>query len=53
MTKEERWKHIEILSDLRAKYSCFDDNEEPYYKALSAGIKALEQEPCVTVRDKG
>lgn len=45
MTKEERWKHIEILSDLRAKYSCFDDSEEPYYKALSAGIKALEQEP--------
>ena len=21
MTKDERWKHIEILSDLRAKYS--------------------------------
>lgn len=43
--REERWKHIEILSDLRAKYSCFDDSEEPYYKALSAGIKALKQEP--------
>lgn len=48
MTKEERWKHIEILSDLRAKYSCFDDSERPYYEALSAGIKALKQEPCVT-----
>ena len=45
MTKDERWKHIEILSDLRAKYSCFDDSEEPYYRALSAGIKALKQEP--------
>ena len=51
MTKDERWKHIEILSDLRAKYSCFDGSEEPYYRALSAGIKALKQEPCVTMRD--
>lgn len=44
MTKEERWKHIEILSDLMAKYSCFDDSERPYYEALSAGIKAMKQE---------
>ena len=49
--REERWKHIENLSDLRAKYSCFDDSEEPYYRALSAGIKALKQELCVTMRD--
>lgn len=49
MTKEEIWGNIEKLSDIRASYSCFDENERPYYYALSAGIKcikALAQEPC-------
>ena len=44
MTKEERWKYIEFLSDLRAEYSCFERSEEPYYKALSVGIKAIREQ---------
>ena len=49
MTREEIWSNIEKLSELRSKYSCFDEKEEPFYHALSLGIKgikALEQEPC-------
>lgn len=45
MTREEIWSNIEKLSELRSKYSCFDEKEEPFYHALSLGIKALEQEP--------
>ena len=49
MTREEIWSNIEKLSELRSEYSCFDEKEEPFYHALSLGIKgikALEQEPC-------
>lgn len=48
MTRE-MWDNIEKLSELRSAYSCFDEEEQPYYHALSLGIegiKALEQEPC-------
>jgi len=38
MTKDEV---IETLSDLRAKYNCFDEKEEPYYKALCIAIKSV------------
>ena len=44
MKRDERWKYIEILSDLRAKYSCFEESEEPYYKALSVAIKAIREQ---------
>ena len=42
--KRRRWNYIEILSDLRAKYSCFEESEEPYYRALSAAIKAIREQ---------
>ena len=48
--KEEMWNYIEKLSELRSRYSCFNDEEEPFYRALSLGIKgikALEQEPIL------
>ena len=51
MTPEEVYNSIEKLSELRSKYSCFDEKEEPFYRALSLGInaicveQALEQEP--------
>lgn len=32
---------VEILSDLRAQYSCFDESEEPVYRALSEAIEAV------------
>ena len=36
--------YIELLSELRAKYNCFDENEAPYYEALSLGIKAIREQ---------
>lgn len=41
MTDEEALKHIELLSELRARYSCFDEKEEPYYRALSVAIESI------------
>ena len=38
MTKDEV---IETLSDLRAQYNCFDENENPYYRALCIAIKSV------------
>lgn len=38
MTKQEA---IEVLSEIRSGYNCFDDSEKPYYEALSEAIKAL------------
>ena len=32
---------IQKLSELRSNYNCFDENEEPYYRALSNAIEAL------------
>ena len=34
-------KTIEILSEIRSQYNCFDETEEPVYHALSEAIKAL------------
>lgn len=36
---------IEILSEIRSEYNCFDEEEEPMYWALSRGIDALLHEP--------
>ena len=36
---------IEILSELRAQFNCFEEYEEPVYHALSEAIKALSTEP--------
>lgn len=33
---------VEVLSDLRAQYSCFDESEEPVYLALSEAIEAVK-----------
>lgn len=41
--KDERWESIKLLSELRAKYSCFDEKEEPYYRALSAAITSIRE----------
>ena len=41
---DERLKNIELLSELRSQYSCFDEKEEPYYRALSAGIAAIREQ---------
>lgn len=39
--KDEIWQDIEKLSELRSNYNCFDESEEPYYRALSNAIQAL------------
>ena len=41
MTNE---RAIKILSSLRSQCSCFDEYEEPYYRAFSMAIKALRTE---------
>lgn len=37
MTKQT----IEVLSEIRSGYNCFDDSERPFYEALSEAIEAL------------
>ena len=37
--------NIEILSELRAQFNCFDEVEEPCYRALSDAICALSAQP--------
>lgn len=37
--------NIEILSELRAQFNCFDKQEEPVYRALSDAIRALSAQP--------
>ena len=32
---------IELLSELRSRFSLFDDHEQPYYHALSEAIRAM------------
>lgn len=39
--KNDIWVDIERLSELRSNYNCFDEKEEPYYRALSNAIEAL------------
>ena len=41
--KDERWESIKLLSELRAEYSCFDEKEEPYYRALSVAITSIRE----------
>ena len=36
---------ISKLSEIRSKYNCFDESEEPYYRALSEAIKVLSAQP--------
>ena len=40
--------NIEILSELRAQFNCFDEVEEPCYRALSDAICALSAQPEIT-----
>lgn len=42
--KNSIWQDIEKLSELKANYNCFDESEEPYYRALSNAIQALRNE---------
>lgn len=37
--------NIEILSELRSMFNCFDEAEEPVYRALSDAICALSAQP--------
>jgi len=39
--RTEIWQDIEKLSELKSNYNCFDESEEPYYRALSNAIEAL------------
>ena len=41
--KDERWESIKLLSELRSNYSCFDEKEEPYYRALSVAITSIRE----------
>ena len=36
---------VEILSELRSRFNCFDICEEPFYRALSEAIKAVSSQP--------
>lgn len=47
MKREEIWSNIEKLSELRSKYSCFDEKEQPFYHALSLGIKGIKALPIL------
>lgn len=42
--EDERWEVISILSEIRSKYDCFNEKEQPYYHALSVAIKSLRLE---------
>jgi hypothetical protein len=49
--ENERLESIELLSDLRAKYNCFDEKEEPYYRALSLAIASIKELMCIKELD--
>lgn len=36
---------VEILSELRSRFNCFDICEEPFYRVLSEAIKAVSAQP--------
>ena len=40
---KEVWDAIHELSDIRAGYNLFDEEESPKYHACSLGIKALRE----------
>ena len=45
---------ISKLSEMRSNYNCFDETEEPYYRALSEAIQlasAQQQYEPVTAED--
>lgn len=45
---------ISRLSEIRSNYNCFDEAEEPHYRALSEAIKALNtQNPLQRVGSVG
>lgn len=44
MTYKEKWEIINILSEIRSEYNCFNEKERPYYHALSLAIKSLRNE---------
>lgn len=41
----DEFRDVELLSELRARFSCFDEEEESYYRALSNAIVALKLKP--------
>lgn len=46
MNPVDKDKYISLLSDLRCQFNCFDEVEEPFYRALSDAIKVMNAEPC-------
>ena len=48
MSGETYWDLIGILSEIRSGYNCFDENEEPYYRALSEAIHLVSAQSEVT-----
>jgi len=36
---------ISKLSEIRSEYNCFDEDEAPYYRALSEAIRLLSAQP--------
>lgn len=52
--REEVWEAIHELSDIRARYSLFEEEERPKYRACSLAIEALREiigEPCESTND--
>lgn len=41
---EPYYTDIQVLSQLRSMYNCFDPKEEPIYHALSMAIEALQEQ---------
>lgn len=41
---------ISRLSEIRSNYNCFDETEEPYYRALSEAIQLVSAQPERTGR---
>ena len=44
-------KILEILSDLRASYNCFDRDEIAGYEALSNAIAAVNKSPKILIME--
>ena len=42
--KDPDWECISLLSEIRSKYNCFNEEERPYYEALSKAISAMRGE---------
>ena len=50
--KAEVWDAIHELSDIRAGYNLFDDEELPKYHACSLAIKALREVVGEPIKDR-